>query len=172
MRHLTFIPRVSCSAIALALSVSACSYSYDCGTLRQTTATGTVQDAGGETLATARADLTDNLRPTFLRLGVGVTGIDGAGPLRGHVTAARFVTEDGELLAEIPTSIATIHPNGVVALNMDVSSSTEYERVRSALLTGHAKVILETDLPGREHLEAELTDVIDGPGQISRCSPA
>src|SRR6185295_5602279 len=93
-------------AIALAaLSLSACSLSYDCGTLNRTVANGTVRDGAGATLATAQANLYDNLRPTFMRLGVGLMGpANSAGaPLRGHVTRARLVTESGELLGEIPT---------------------------------------------------------------------
>src|SRR5690349_21756909 len=58
-------------AVALGvLSLSACS--YDCGTLGRTVANGTVRDAAGVTLAAATAEVSDNLRPTFLRLSVGL----------------------------------------------------------------------------------------------------
>jgi hypothetical protein len=154
------------------LSLPACS--YVCVPVKRTVAVGTVRDAAGVMLATAQADLSDNLRPSFLRLSVGVMAPGGSAgaPLRGHVTRARLVTEAGELLAEIPTSTATLYLDGVVALNVDLDSETEYARVRSALLTKRAKVILDTDLPGREHIETILSDARDVPGQINRCSPA
>jgi hypothetical protein len=159
-------------AISVAvLSLSACS--YDCGVERRTVANGTVRDDAGMALATVRADLSDHLHPSFLRLGVGVMGSSGSAgaPLRSHVTRARLVTEAGELLAEIPTSTATLPGDGVVALNVDLPSEKEYARVRSALLTSRAKLILDTDLPEREHLETTLSDASDVPGQVQRCSP-
>src|SRR4051812_33149846 len=93
------------------LSLSACSFSWDCGTVRSTVATGTVRDAAGNTLATADAHISDNLRPTFLHLGVGLMGPanSGGAPLRGHVTRARLVTASGELLGEIPTGTETLY---------------------------------------------------------------
>jgi hypothetical protein len=116
--------------------------------------------------------LSDNLNPTFLRLSAGVLGLAGSGgaPLRGHVTRAQLVSETGEVLAEIPTSTATLFVDHVVVLNTDLSSA-EYARVRSALLSARAKVIIETDLAGRERIETILTDAHDEPGQIGRCTP-
>jgi hypothetical protein len=93
-------------------------------------------------------------------------------PLKGHVTRARLVTESGELLGEIPTGTSTLASDVIVALNMDLESESEYDRVRNALLTGRAKVIIDTDLPGREHIEAILTDAHDAPGDIQTCNPA
>lgn len=150
--------------------LSACS--YDCGERARTTAAGTVRDEAGLVLATASVDLTDNLNPTFLRLGVGVTGTpNSAGaPLKGHVTRGRLVTEAGELLGEIPTGTTTLAQDVIVALNTDLSQS-EYDRVRAALLTRRAKVVLDTDLPGREHIETTLADVQELPARIQRCSP-
>jgi hypothetical protein len=158
--------------VVAALSVSACS--YDCGTERKTVATGTVRDAAGVTLATADVHLSDNLNPSFLRLSAGILGLPGSAgvPLRGHVTRARLVTEGGELLAEIPTSTATLYVDHVVVLNVDLSSEEEYGRVRSALLSARAKIIIDTDLAGREHIETTLTDAHDEPGQVGRCTPA
>jgi len=158
-------------AFALAASsLSACS--YDCGTVSRTVASGTVRDGAGVILANASVDLTDNLRPTFLRVGVGVMGLasSAGAPLRGHVTHASLVTESGELLHEIPTGTETLYLDGVVALNVDVSKS-QYDRVRNAILTNRAKVILDTDIPGREHIETTLSDAHDVPGTVSRCSP-
>jgi hypothetical protein len=157
-------------AVAIAaLPLSACD--YDCGTVRRTVANGTVRDAADVTLAAVQADLTEYLRPSFLRLSVGVMGpANSAGaPLRGHVTRAQLVTEGGELLAEIPTSTATLYLDGVVALNLDLPSDSEYARVRSALLTARAKVILDTDIPGREHIETILRDARDVPVTLQRC---
>ena len=154
-----------------ALSLSACG--WDCGTLTRTVANGTVRDAAGTALASAQVNLTDEIGPSFLRLGVGLmapAGTAGA-PLRGHVTRARLTTEAGELIAEIPTGTETLYLDGVVALNVFLSRS-EYDRVRSALLSKRAKVVLDTDLPGREHIETTLPDVTDGPGTVSRCRPA
>jgi hypothetical protein len=155
-----------------ALSTSACS--WDCGTVRRTVANGRVRDAAGVTLATVQVDLSDNLRPTFLRLSAGVMAPAGSAgaPLRGHVTRARLVTAEGDVLAEIPTGTATLYLDGVVALNVDLPSEAEYARVRGALLTARARVVLETDLPGRERLETTLADARHVPGQIQRCSPA
>ena len=84
---------------------------------------------------------------------------------------ARLVTEVGELLAEIPTATTTLPGDGVVALNLDLSSRNQYSRMRSALLTSRAKVILDTDLPGLEHIETTLSDASDVPGQVQRCTP-
>lgn len=167
----SFRPQTFATIVATALSVSACS--YDCGTVMRTLVDGTVRDAQGVTLATVQADLSDNLRPSFFQLSVGVTGGPTAGePLKGHVTAARLVTESGELIAEIPTSTETLYLTVVVALNLHLPSRSEYERIRALLLTNKTKVILETDLPGREHIETTLTGAHDEPGQINRCSPA
>lgn len=154
-----------------ALSLSACG--WDCGTVTRTVANGTVRDAAGTTLATAQVNLTDEIGPSFLRLGVGLMAPGGTAgaPLRGHVTRARFTTEAGELLAEIPTSTETLYLDAVVAFNGFLSRS-QYDRVRSALLTKRTKVILDTDLPGREHIETTLPDVTDGPGVVQRCRPA
>jgi hypothetical protein len=154
-----------------ALSLSACG--FDCGTVSRTVANGTVRDAAGATLATVQVDLSENVGPSFLRLSVGVMGSAGSAgaPLRGHVTRARLVTEGGELLAEIPTGTGTLYVDAVVALNLDLPSEDEYARVRSAILTARAKVILDTDLPGREHIETPLPDAHDVPGSVQRCRP-
>jgi hypothetical protein len=82
-----------------------------------------------------------------------------------------LVTESGELLAEVPTGTSTLYIDGVVALNVDVSSQ-EYNPVRGALHTTRTKVILDTDLPGLQRIETTLQDVSDVPGTISRCRPA
>lgn len=169
-----FASRASCflTIAVAALSLSACG--FDCGTVNRTVANGTVRDAADVPLATAQANLSDNVGPSFLRLSVAVVGLTGSagGPLRGHVTRARLLTEADELLAEIPTGTETLHAEGVVALNADLASQTEYLRVRSALLTGRAKVVLDTDLAGREHIETTLSDARDVPGSVGRCSPA
>jgi hypothetical protein len=158
--------------LAAAISLSACS--YDCGVVSRTAANGTVRDAGNAELAAVQVSVSEYLHPSFLRLSVGIMGPAGSSgaPLRNHVTSARLVTESGALLAEIPTSTETLYADAVVALNVDLSSREEYARVRSALLTRRAKVILETDLPGREHIETTLSDANDVPGQVQRCSPA
>jgi hypothetical protein len=151
------------------LVITACD--YDCGVLRHTIATGTVRDASGAALASVEVDLSDNVGPTYRRLSVGVTGATGSGgaPLRGHVIRARLVTESDELLAEIPTDTITLYVDVVVTLNVDLAKRAEYARVRSALVTGRAKVVLETDLAGRERVEALLEDTRDVPGKIERC---
>jgi hypothetical protein len=168
---MTAFPTARLLAIAVAaLSLSACD--YDCGTVRSTVANGTVRDAANVTLATVQVSVSDNLRPTFLRLSAGVNGpsASAGAPLRGHVTRARVVTEAGELIAEIPTGTSTLYSDGVVALNVDLTSQGEYDRIRSALLTARAKLILDTDLTGREHIETILSDARDVPGNIGRCS--
>ena len=118
-------------------------------------------------------DLSDNQHPSFLRLSVGVTAPGGSGgaPLKGHVTRARLMTESNELIAEVPTSTAQLYLDVVVALNVNLSSQAEYARVRNALLTSRAKVVLDTDLPGREHIETTLSTARDVPGEINRCTP-
>ena len=75
------------------------------------------------------------------------------------------------LLAQIPTGASTLYIDGVVALNVDVSSQ-EYDRVRSALFTTRAKLVLDTDLPGREHIETRLQEVSEPPADVQRCRPA
>ena len=157
-------------AIAVAaLSLSACD--YDCGTRGGTIASGTVRDAAGASLAIVEASVTDYLRPTFLRLSVGVMapGSSAGEPLKGHVTGARLVTESGEVISEIPTGTGTLYLTVVVALNIDLPSRQEYDRIRSAFYTTRTKVILETDLPGRERLETVLSNVREVPEQINRC---
>ena len=81
------------------------------------------------------------------------------------------MTEAGETLAEIPTGTTTLYIDAVVALNVDLPSDAEYARVRNALLTGRAKIILETDLAGRERIETALPDARDEPGNVQRCRP-
>jgi hypothetical protein len=154
------------------LSLSACG--WDCGTEARTVASGTVRDAAGVTLATAQVDLSDNVGPSFLRLSAGITAPAGSagGPLKGHVTRARLVTEGGELIADIPTSTATLYLDVVVALNVDLASDAQYARVREALLSQRARIVLETDLAGRERIETTLNDARDVPGEVQRCSPA
>ena len=154
-----------------ALSLSACG--WDCGTVNRTTANGTLRDAAGVTLATVQVDLSDNVGPSSLRLSAGVMGPAGSGgaPLKGNVTRGRIVTEAGELIAEIPTGTSTLYIDAVVALTGVDLSRSEYNRVRSALMSARTKVVLETNLPGREVLEAVLTDVRDAPGEVGRCSP-
>lgn len=161
-------------AIAItALSLSGCALGWDCGTVRSTVAGGTVRDPVDAPLATIQVDLAEDV-PKRLRLSVGVTGAAGSAgaPLKGHVTRARLVTEAGELLAEIPTGTATLYVDVVVALNVDLTSDADYDRVRAALLSGRAKVVIETDLPGRELLETTLGDARDEPGNVQRCRPA
>ena len=102
---------------------------------------------------------------------MGPAGSGGA-PLRGHVTRARLVTGSGELIAEIPTGTSTLYVDAVVALNTELPSRDDYDRVRNQLHTGGAKVILETDLSGRERIETNLVNVRDEPGNVQRCSPA
>ena len=162
--------RIVAIAIA-ALSVSACG--WDCGTVNRTTANGPLRDAAGATLATAQVDLSENVGPSSLRLSAGVMGPAGSAgaPLKGHVTRARIVTEAGDLIAEIPTGTATLYLDAVVALTGIDLSRAEYDRVRSALMSARARVILETTVPGREVVEAVLTDVRDAPGEVGRCSP-
>jgi hypothetical protein len=152
-----------------ALALSACD--YDCGTRGGTMASGTVRDAAGTALATVEASVTDYLRPTYFRLSVGVmaAGSKAGEPLKGHVTGARLVTESGEVISEIPIGTETLYLTVVVALNTDVPSRTEYDRIRSALWSTRTKVILETDLPGRERIETVLSNVSDVPEKINRC---
>lgn len=159
-------------AIATAtLSLSACG--WDCGTVNRTTANGPLRDAAGATLATAQVDLSENVGPSSLRLSAGVMGPPGSAdaPLKGNVTRGRLVTEAGDLIAEIPTGTATLYIDAVVALTGVDLSRADYDRVRSALMSARARVILETTLPGRAVLEAVLTDVRDMPGEVQRCSP-
>jgi hypothetical protein len=168
-------PLVAVAIASLSLSLSSCGLvGWDCGTNGRTVASGTVRDAAGVTLGTARADLSDNVGPSFLRLSVSVSGPGGSGgaPLRGHVTRARFVTESGDLLADIPTGTSTLYIDAVVALNADLASRSEYDRIRSALHTQRTKVVLETDLPGRTLIETTLDDTHDEPGNLQRCRPA
>jgi hypothetical protein len=162
--------RLVVAAIAT-LSLSACG--WDCGTVLRTVADGTVRDATNAALATVEVDLSDNVGPSFLRLSAGVMGPAGSAgaPLRGRVTRARLVTGSGDLIAEIPTGTTTLYIDAVVALNVDLPSRAEYNRVRNQLLTGRTKVILETDLPGRERLETILASVRELPGEVNRCSP-
>ena len=157
------------SIAVAALFLSGCD--YDCGTRGGTAASGTVRDASGVALADVEASVTDYLSPSFLRLSVGVMapGSTAGEPLKGHVTAARLVTETGEVISEIPTGTSTLYLTVVVALNVDLPSRAEYDRVRSALWSTRAKVILETDLPGRERIETTLSSVRDIPELINRC---
>ena len=158
-------------ATLVAISVPGCS--WDCGTVLRTVADGSIRDAAGVVLATAQADLSENVGPSSLRLSVGVMGPGGSGgaPLRGHVTRARLVDEQGELIAEIPTGTTTLYIDAVVALSTNLKSKAEYDRVRNALLTGRTKVILDSDLPGRERTEATLSNARDEAGEVGRCSP-
>jgi len=150
---------------------SACT--YECGTLRSTVASGTVRTASGNTLATAQATLSDFLRPTYMNLGVGLMAPAGSAgaPLKGHVTSAKLVTQTGELLYDIPTSTDQLYVDVVIALNTNVSSRDQYERIRSALLSKGAKIVLDTDVAGLEHIETTLTEANDVAGKTSRCSP-
>jgi hypothetical protein len=158
-----------------ALSLSGCQVlGWDCGTVASTLANGTVRDATDAALATVQVILAEDV-PLRLRLSVGVMGPGGSAgaPLRGHVTRARLVTGAGALLADVPTGTSTLYIDAVVALpQMDLPSRNEYNRVRSELHTAKSKVVLETDLPGRELIETTLTDVHDEPGNVQRCSPA
>jgi hypothetical protein len=156
-----------------ALSLSACDLSYDCGVVSRTIATGTVRDAAGVTLATATSEVSEHLRPSFLRLSASAMAPanSGGAPLRGHVTRARLVTEGGELLAEIPTGTNTLYLDGVFALNVDVSSQ-EYTKVRAALLTTRARIVVDTDISGLEHIETRLQEVSERPSNVQRCRPA
>ena len=161
-------------AIAIAtLSVSACEglLDFDCGVVTRTVANGVVRDPAGASLATVQVDLSETVGPATLRLSAGVMGpANSAGaPLKGRVTAARLVTETGELIAEIPTGTATLYLDVVVALNKDLASKEEYMRVRDMLLTTRAKVILETDLPGLARIETTLNDARDLPGDVQQC---
>lgn len=157
-----------------ALALSACQLGWDCGTVGGTVANGTVRDAADVPLAAAQVIVAEDVGPSSFRLSVGVTGAAGSAgaPLRGHVTRARLVTDAGELIAEIPTDVATLYVDAVVALNMNLPSRDEYDRVRRALFTTRASVVLETDLPGRELIETTLRDVRDVPGNVQRCRPA
>ena len=157
-----------------ALTFSACQLGWDCGTVASTVANGTVRDAADVPLATVQVILAEDVGPSSLRLSVGVTGPAGSAgaPLRGHVAQSRLVTETGELIAEIPAGVATLYVDAVVALNMNLASRNEYDRVRRALFTTRASVVLETDLPGRELIETTLRDVHDEPGNVQRCRPA
>ena len=159
-------------AVAAALPLAACS--WDCGTVRRTVATGTLRDAAGVTLATVQVDLVERVGPSALELSAGVLGPAGSAgaPLRGRVTRARLVTDGGEVLAEIPTDTAALYPDAAVALRVARLSGAEYARVRTALLGARARVVLDTDLPGRARVEAALPDVREDPGEIHRCSPA
>lgn len=154
---------------ALSLLSAACG--ADCGTVKRTVANGTVRDAANVSLATATADLSDNLNPTLLRLSVAVTGPAGSAgsPLRGHVTRARFFSELNELISEIPVGTSTLYVDAVVVLNLDLQSQTDYQRIRNSLLTGKSKVVLDTDLVGREHIETLLSDAHDVAGDVKHC---
>jgi hypothetical protein len=168
--------RRAARAVALAvatLSLTGCRLGWDCGTELRTTASGAVRDAANVTLATVQAEVRHEV-PTRYWLSTGVMGSGGSAgaPLKGRVTRARLVAESGELIAEIPTGTSTLYVDVVVALNVELPSRSDYERVRAALLTGRAKVIIETDLAGRERLETTLTEIRDLPGEIQRCSPA
>jgi len=52
-----------------------------------------------------------------------------------------------------------------------LSADAEYTRVRAALLSARAKVILETDLQGRALIETTLLEARDVPGNVQRCRP-
>jgi len=170
------VPRRASRLLAIAataLSLIGCEIGWDCGVVRRTVADGMVRDAAGTTLATVQVDLHENVNPSYLRLSAGVMGSGGSAgaPLKGHVTRARLVTEGAELIAEIPTGTSTLYIDAVVALNVDLTSEAEYDRVRAALFTNRAKVVLETDLPGRERIETTLGGTRDEPGDVQRCRP-
>jgi hypothetical protein len=82
------------------------------------------------------------------------------------------VTETGTLIAEIPTGTATLYIDAVVALSIELPSRDEYTRVRSSLATQRAKLVLETDLPGRALIETTLDEAHEVPDNVSRCRPA
>ena len=169
------MPRATASSFltvaATILSLSACG--YDCGTRGGTVANGGVLDASGVVVATASATLIENVGPSFMQFMVSVgTPIEAAGePLRGHVTRARLVSEAGESLAELSTSVAPMSPNGVVSHSIELSSRADYDRLRRELLTARTRIVLDTDLPGREHIEATLSDAHGVPGNVQRCQP-
>jgi hypothetical protein len=159
--------------VALTLTLTACDFTYECGVASRTTASATVRDAGNAALGTATAEVSEHIRPSFFFLSVSMMAPGGTAgaPLRGHVTRARFVTETGQLIAEIPTSTATLYVDAVFALNMNLPSRDEFDRVRGLILTNRTRVIIETDLPGRTLIETTLVGAHEGPSELGRCSP-
>jgi hypothetical protein len=158
-----------CTMIALAaMTFSAC---YRCGERSNSVASGMLHDDAGTLIATGEASLTDRLGPTSRHLTVAVSGTaNSAGaPLKHHVVRGRLVSAGGEVLFEIPTGTETLYLTTVVALNKELSRS-EYDRTQHLLLTNTLRIALETDLPGREHIEIPLVGARKQSGNVHRCS--
>jgi len=156
----------------MVLSLAGCS-GFECGVESGVLAIGSVKDASGATIATIRAEASENVNPDFYRLLIRVLGAENSqgAPLRGHVLAAKLVDEAGETLAEIPPSTVMISPDGVTALTIDLPSTAEYSRFRSALLTGKARVIIETDLASSPSFDTSLSEAHEIPRDVGNCSP-
>lgn len=149
-------PRVIIIAALLLLSVQGCG--RQCGIADQTVANSTLRDPAGVTLATVGMLLREYVGPRSFTVAINVdipiNGTDAS--LHGHVVRARWVSESGELLSELET---TPVGNVVVALLSQETSNAEFLRLRQAVLTTHTRLLLDTDLPGREHLVAVMSDV-------------
>lgn len=135
-------------------------------------AAGGVRDATGAELAAVDASvIEDPALPERWSLRVSITAKQGSAgaPLKGHLTGGRLLYPSGEILHEIPLVSPVLTVENVASLQILLPDAASYERIRDALLTGRTKLVLETDLPGRERLEAILGESRYEPARQRTC---
>jgi hypothetical protein len=154
------------------MSTSGCA--ADCGTDSGTvTAAGVIRDGANTELATVRASATESPSvPEYWGFAVFILGPPGSsgGPLKAHLTDGRLVGPTGEVLYQIPTSSSELTSEEITRLQLRLPDAASGEKVASALATGETKVVLDTDLSGRERVEAVLRDVHHVPASPRRCN--
>ncbi|MEO8622855.1 MAG: hypothetical protein ABI625_17415 [bacterium] len=151
---------VSCSAITLPGDRGTpCGPEY-----RVTSALGSLAEASGTRLASANVNLTETRDANLPTLGLVLYGRSQtlAGPLRGHVVAARIVATNGDTIFR-PTTLEQIPAaesgGGALLryLGMTYGDHAMFDHVRSLLVANALVVELDTDDPSAEHIRIPMT---------------
>jgi hypothetical protein len=133
-----------------------------CGESRATSAKGAALEAGGAALASVTVSLYESREASpSLDLGVFGRSTSVAGPLRGHVMAARVVTRSGSSVFQPATvqQVAVSEAGGALIryLGTTLQDPVLIEGIRKLFLTNDLVVELDTDYAGAEHLRIPMT---------------
>jgi hypothetical protein len=165
----------SLALIALALfGATACSSitlpgqdEVPCGESRATSAKGAALEAGGVALASVTVSLYESREGSpSIDLGVFGRSTSVAGPLRGHVMAARIVTRSGTSVFQ-PAAVQQVAASDaggalIMYLGTTLHDPALFEGARKLFLTNDLVVELDTDYAGAEHLRIPMTLYLAG----------
>ncbi|HEX2092970.1 MAG TPA: hypothetical protein VHG28_11230 [Longimicrobiaceae bacterium] len=145
-----------------------------CGpTFRETVIRGDIRGATGITLGVAEVRLVEvrgDPQPRRLQSIVMGPGYGSAGaPLKGHVTRARLVAANGDVLFELSVAPG-LGDETLRTLDEPIPDPAAFDALKRRFKAGEVSLVLETDLAGSERLRVPLPLLRAGDWDRAHCS--